>query len=228
MVRERAPGIIGNDRTDLPEAADVHTPEQYQPRGWVTQDGRPVVWEACRTLNGSWGYDRDNLDWKTPEPLVRLLVDSVAKGGHVLLNVGPNGRGEFDPRARRTLATIGEWTRRHDRAITGAGPSEHAPPPDCRSTQRGDRVYLHLFAWPFKQVHLDGLAGRVEYAQFLHDASKVRIVDAHPLQRLADTVSAAPPDAVTLELPVQRPEVAVPVVDLFLRPDRASGSGAAT
>ncbi len=76
MIRELAPQIIVNDRLDLPESADVRTPEQYQPRGWLTVDGRRVVWEACQTLTGSWGYDRDNLDWKSPELLVRLLVAS--------------------------------------------------------------------------------------------------------------------------------------------------------
>ncbi len=90
----------------------------------MERDGQRVVWEACQTLNGSWGYDRDNLDWKSPELLVRLLMDTVAKGGNLLLNVGPTGRGEFDPRARQTLAAIGEWTRLHGRAIYGCTASD--------------------------------------------------------------------------------------------------------
>ena len=53
MVRELQPGIILNDRLDLPGAGDIKTPEQYQPRGWVTVDGKPVVWEACQTFTGS-------------------------------------------------------------------------------------------------------------------------------------------------------------------------------
>ena len=61
MVRELQPGIILNDRLDLPESADIRTPEQYQPSGWLQVDGKPVVWEACQTLNISWGYDRDAL-----------------------------------------------------------------------------------------------------------------------------------------------------------------------
>src|SRR5262245_30226107 len=103
-VRELQPGILIDNRADVP--GDFHTPEQYQPRGWVEVDGRRVVWEACQTLNGSWGYDRDNLDWKSPDLLVRMLVDSVSKGGNLLLNVGPTARGAFDPRARATLAAI--------------------------------------------------------------------------------------------------------------------------
>ena len=102
-MRELQPGIILNDRLDLPGSADVKTPEQYQPRGWMTVDGKPVVWEACQTFNRSWGYHRDNMDWREPDELIRTLIDTVSKGGNLLLNVGPNGRGEFDERAIERL-----------------------------------------------------------------------------------------------------------------------------
>ena len=217
MIRELAPQVIVNDRLDLPESANVRTPEQYQPREWLTVDGRRVVWEACQTLTGSWGYDRDNLEWKSPELLVRLLVDSVAKGGNLLLNVGPNGRGEFEPRARETLAAIGEWTRLHGRAIYGCTASDLPPPPDCRFTQRGDRLYLHLFTWPFRHVHLDGLAGKVAYAQLLNDASEIKMREIDPDQPAQNTTMRGTPGTLTLELPIQRPPVLVPVIELFLK-----------
>jgi len=211
MVRELQPGILVNNRAEIP--GDFHTPEQWQPRGWVHVDGKPVVWEACQTLNGSWGYDRDNLDWKPPEMLIRMLVDSVSKGGNLLLNVGPTARGEFDPRALATLDSIGEWMRLHGRSIYGATASPYTPPPDCRYTQRGNRLYLHLFAWPFRHVHLEGLAGRVEYAQLLNDASEVRILPSADPHRERLGVGS---DVLTLVLPVQKPDVAVPVIELFL------------
>ena len=78
LVRELQPDIIINDRIDYPESADFVTPEQYQPKEWPTRNGQRVTWEACQTLNGSWGYDRDNLDWKSPEMLIQLLIDSVS------------------------------------------------------------------------------------------------------------------------------------------------------
>jgi alpha-L-fucosidase len=196
---------------------DFHTPEQFQPRAWLHVDGKPAIWEACQTLNGSWGYDRDNLDWKSPDLLVRMLVDSVSKDGNLLLNVGPTGRGEFDERALATLAEIGRWTRRNGRSIYGAGRSEFTPPADARYTQRGNRLYLHLFAWPFRHVHLPGLAGRVKYAQLLHDASEVRWRE-YAGSRDADNTSVrgVPEGTVTLDLPIQRPNELLPVVELFL------------
>jgi alpha-L-fucosidase len=187
-----------------------------QPAAAVSTAGAPgVPWEACQTLNGSWGYDRDNLDWKPTELLLRMLVDGVAKGGNLLLNVGPTARGEFEPRAVERLAGIGEWLRRHERSIRGAGPSGFTAPPDCRYTQVGNRLYVHLFAWPMRHLRLPGLAGRVEYAQLLHDASEVRplvLDDAEP----GHEYLGAPDGTLTLQLPVQRPDVAVPVIELFL------------
>jgi alpha-L-fucosidase len=217
MVRELQPGILVNDRLGIP--GDFVTPEQYQPSEPPTRDGEPVLWEACQTLNGSWGYDRDNVDFKSPDLLVRMLVDTVAKDGNLLLNVGPNARGEIDPRATDTLRRIGRWMRLHGRSIHGAGPSAFTPPPDCRYTQHGDRLYLHLFAWPFDAVHLPGLADRVEYAQLLNDASEIQREVSDP-DRPAYATSAAgqPPGTLTLLLPTRKPDVEVPVIELFLRP----------
>ncbi len=214
MARALMPGILINNRAEVP--GDYTTPEQYQPRAWINVDGRPVVWEACQTLNGSWGYDRDNLDWKPVDMLVRMLIDTVSKGGNLILNVGPTARGEFDPRAVATLEGIGAWMRLHDRSISGANQSEFAAPTGCRYTQRGDRLYLHLFEWPFRHVHLEGLKDRVAYAQLLNDGSEIQRYT--PPKSAANTTPAGlGDDLLTLVLPVQRPDVAVPVIELFLK-----------
>ena len=216
MVRELQPGILVNNRLDIP--GDFTTPEQYQPAGPMMVDGKPVLWEACQTLNGSWGYDRDNLDWKSVDMLIQMLIDTVAKDGNLLLNVGPNARGEIEPRALASLRGIGEWMRLHNRSIYGCGPSDFTPPPDCRFTQNGDRLYLHLFNWPFRHVHLEGLGPRVEYAQMLNDHSEVGMSVVDPEQTaLNTTMGGLGSDILTLELPIQRPNVAVPVVELFLK-----------
>ena len=134
-----------------------------------------MVWEACQTLNGSWGYDRDNLNWKSVNLLLWMLIDSVSKGGNMLLNVGPNARGELDDRALATLEGIGKWMRVNGRSIYGCTQSDFTPPPDCRYTQNGNKLYLHIFAWPLNHIHVKGLRDRIEYAQFLHDGSEVKV-----------------------------------------------------
>lgn len=215
MVRELQPGIVVNDRLGIP--GDLTTPEQYQPTEPVTVDGQEILWEACQTINGSWGYDRDNHDHKSPELLIRMLVDGVSKGGNMLLNVGPTGRGDLDPVAQHTLAGIAEWTRHHERSFRGAGRAPFVPPPDARYTMRGSRLYLHLFAWPMNHVHLAGLAGKVAYAQFLHDASEVFVDEPMGDDPHESLTPDAPAGTVTLRLPARRPEVAVPVIEIFLK-----------
>jgi alpha-L-fucosidase len=227
LVRELAPDVVLNDRLDLREGWDVKTPEQYQPRKWVTVNGAPVVWEACQTFSGSWGYHRDEESWKSVGQLVRMLIDTVSKGGNLLLNVGPTGRGEFDNRVLERLSGIGEWMRRHSRAIYGCtqAPDEFSAPQDCRLTYdpKARRLYLHVFAWPFKHLHLDGAAfvEQLEYAQLLNDASEVQFErsrgsndDTVPHDHL-QTVTEG--DVVTLKLPTKKPPVTVPVIELFLK-----------
>ena len=115
------------------------------------------------------------------------------------------------------LRAIGEWMRLHSRSIYGCTESEFAPPPDCRYTQNGKRLYLHLFAWPFRHVHLDGLAGRAEYAQLLGDASEVRLITPGADELHNNTSVKGRPDSVILELPVRKPDAIVPVVEIFLK-----------
>jgi alpha-L-fucosidase len=224
MVRELQPHILVNDRLGI--GGDIKTPEQYQPAGRMMADGQPVTWEACQTLNGSWGYHRDNLDWKSSAMLIRMLIDGVSKDGNLLLNVGPNARGEFEPKAIERLREIGAWMRLHGRSIYGCGPSDYTPPPDCRYTQTspersrrdGNRLYLHLFDWPFRHVHLAGLGERVAYAQLLSDASEIKLTVIDPHQAAQNTtMSGLASNTLTLELPIQPPAVAVPVIELFLK-----------
>ncbi len=217
MVRELQPGIIVNDRLDLDDGWDLKTPEQFQVREWVKVDGKPVTWEACHTFSGAWGYHRDEYTWKSVEMLVKMLVDSVSKGGNLLLNVGPTARGEFDDRALDSLYGIGEWLRRHGDGIYGCtqAPEGFSSPEDCRLTYNPEknRLYVHVFSWPFKHLHLDGFAGKVEYAQLLNDDSELKMSEDFKSSRGGHIDR----NTLTLEIPVKKPGVEVPVVELFLK-----------
>ena len=221
IIRELAPHIVLNDRMDIDEGWDVRTPEQFVPRRGVQVDGQSVVWEACHTFSGSWGYHRDEASWKSVDDLVHILIDTVSKGGNLVMNVGPTARGTFDDRAMDRLGGYGRWMKLHGRSIYGCttAPKEFSEPKDCRLTFNPlkKRLYVHVFSWPFKQLYLDGLAGRVAYAQLLNDASQVKL-------RIDPWVASQPHDAglsgrdvLALELPVRRPDVTVPVIELFLK-----------
>ena len=219
MIRELQPHIILNDRLGIDQ--DVKTPEQFQPREWVKVNGQPVVWEGCQTLSGSWGYHRDEASWKSVEQLLHMLIDGVSKGGNLLLNVGPTGRGEFDRRALDCLRGMGDWMKRHSRAIYGCtqAPEGYKTPQDCRYTYnpKTRRLYLHLFTWPYRHIHLDGMADVVEYAQLLNDASEIKLLRSVPEAAYGSMSEEREASTLTLELPVKKPDVTVPVIEIFLK-----------
>lgn len=220
LVRQLQPNIIVGDRLDLPADGnfpkDLATPEQYTPRVAPLANGKPVRWEACHTFSGSWGYHRDENTWKDAGQLINILIDTVSLGGNLLMNVGPTARGTFDARANRALEVYRDWMRLNGRSIYGAGPSEYTAPVGCRLTQRGNRLYVHLQTWPFRHIHIEGLGGRVKYAQFLHDASEIQWIDpeAEVDSNIGVTVGKG---MLTLELPVIKPDVVVPVIELILK-----------
>lgn len=222
MIRQLMPEVILDDRLDLDYGWDIKTPEQFMPREWVKDtDGMPVVWEACNTLSGSWGYHRDESSWKSVDQLLMMLIDTVSKGGNFLLNVGPTGRGELDYRALECLNGMGEWMKRHGRSIYGCtqAPAEFQAPQDCRLTYnpKTKRMYVHILNWPFQTLFMDGFAGKVEYAQLLNDASEVKFEGLAAWQVHAPGAEVNKNNTLTLRLPVRKPNVTVPVIELFMK-----------
>ncbi len=220
LTRKLQPAAVVNDRLGV--LADYVTPEQVQPTGPVIASGTPVPWEACHTINGSWGYDRDNLEFKEPTQLLTTLVETVGAGGNLILNVGPNGRGGIDPRDRAVFTGIGEWMADHGHTLYGCGPSPHPVARNCVYTQHGNRLFVHVLSWPMQQLHLPPLAGGAvaTFARMVHDGAEVR-VDVHSGDRgytIGDHLAPPPQPAgtVTLTLPPMRPHVRIPVVELVL------------
>jgi len=221
-ARSIQPDIIIDNRADIDQ--DLWTPEQFQPTEWLRHEktGELVTWETCQTFSGSWGYYRDEATWKSPEMLIRMLVNTVAAGGNLLMNVGPTARGYFDKRAKDALAVYADWMKYNGRSVYGCTMAEPdilpSLPADCRFTQNaadGSKLYLHIFAWPFVHLHLPGLAGRVEYMQFLHDGSELKFTE----KGMEHYGVGVPKDdnLLIIELPVVKPDTPVPVVEIFLK-----------
>ena len=221
LARSLQPRILIDNRTGIEQ--DIWTPEQYQLGDWLRhpETGERLVWEACQTFSGSWGYYRDETSWKSPGQLIRMLVNTVSAGGNLLMNVGPTARGCFDRRACKALTVFADWMKYNSRSIYGCTMAEPdllaACPRDCRMTQSqdGTRLYLHLFAYPFAHLELRGLAGRVEYAQFLADGSELRFTEGRAEH--FSLGAAEGEDLLVIERPAQKPDGEVPVVALFLR-----------
>lgn len=215
--------IIINDRTEIEQ--DLWTPEQVQPLSWIKhpQTGELVTWETCQTFSGSWGYFRDEMTWKSPEMLIQLLIKTVSIGGNLLMNVGPTARGYFDSRAEKALNVYAEWMKYHSRSIYGCtmAEPEFAVPEGCRLTQStdGKRLYVHVFEYPYKHLKLSGYAGKIDYAQFLHDGSELEFASAAELadpNGFSDFLDNKD-NAVVIKLPDVKPDVIVPVIEIFLK-----------
>ena len=220
MVRQLQPGILVNDRLDLKDYEDgwdFTTPEQYKVSKWPEVNGKKVAWETCQTFSGSWGYYRDEHTWKDTKQLLVLLIESVSKGGNLLLNVGPTARGMFDERAQSRLKSMGEWMNLYNRSIYGCtqAPEEFKAPDNSLLTYnpKTNRLYIHLLDYPLQNFNLEGYAGKVKYAQFLHDASEIKIS-----QRVEHGAKeGATPTDLNLSLPVTKPNVEIPVIELILK-----------
>ena len=214
LARSLQPGIIVDDRLDLEDVAggwDFTTPEQEKVAKWPERDGKRIPWETCQTFSGSWGYYRDEYTWKSPAQLVELLVESVSKGGNLLLNVGPTARGAFDHRAQASLAAMGEWMKLNGRSVYECteAPAGLVAPPNTLLTWNPatNRLYIHLLVYPLDRIILAGMAGKVKYAQFLHDASEIRFGPGRG-EGSGD---------LSLSLPVRKPPVEIPVLEIFLK-----------
>jgi len=214
LARSLQPGIIVDDRLDLRDIEggfDFTTPEQVKVTKWPEVNGKRVPWETCQTFSGSWGYYRDETTWKSPAQLIELLIESVSKGGNLLLNVGPTARGTFDYRAQERIEAMGEWMKFNSRSIYNCteAPEGFAAPGNTLLTYNPGtkRLYVHLLAYPMGSLTLKNMGDKVNYIQFLHDASEIRY-------------SAGRDEAkndLNLQLPVLKPPVEIPVLEVMLR-----------
>lgn len=219
-ARKLQPWVIIDNRTEIEQ--DLWTPEQVEPTEWGRhkETGELVTWEACQTLSGSWGYFRDEQTWKSPTMLIEMLINTVALGGNLIMNVGPTSRGYLDSRAESALKVYADWMKYNSRSIYGCtmAEPEFVAPNGVMYTQSedGKRLYVHMIRYPFKALHLPGLANKVEYAQFLHDGSEILYQNAYTGE-FHGMHSSTKADTLDLFLPVLRPNVTIPVIELFLK-----------
>jgi len=190
-VHALKPDIIMNNRLGGGIRCDTETPEQYIPaQGYPGRD-----WETCMTMNDTWGFKRDDNDWKSTETFIRNLCDIASKGGNYLLNVGPTSEGLIPQPSIGRLAEIGAWMKVNGEAIYGSSPTpfsdvhgtfsatekdRHGNPKffpiwDWRCTSKPGKIYISVFDWPKNgKFQLPPLQDKVETVWLLANKTKLK------------------------------------------------------
>jgi alpha-L-fucosidase len=152
------------------------------------------AWEVPATINHTWGYRKDDHDWKSPGEITFKLVDIVSKGGNYLLNVGPMADGVIPQPSQDALRVVGGWLKRNGEAVYGAGKTpwgEELGEPSARGskdlrgqplellrrewrvTTRPGKLYFTFFAEPRVPFELPSMKNKVKRAYRLEDGVAV-------------------------------------------------------
>lgn len=156
-LRKANPKVIINSR--IQGNGDYDTPEL----------GIPIVrpkakwWETCMTINDSWGYRKDDNNFKSLQTCLSMFVDCLSKGGNLLLDIGPRSDGTIPQQEVELLKNMGRWIRKHKEAVnkTIAGlPDGHV---QARTTLnlKGDVIYVYLPYRPIENIELKGLKNKI-------------------------------------------------------------------
>jgi alpha-L-fucosidase len=190
IVRSLQPDTLIDGR--LGAAGDyVSTGDNVVPSGTQTE-----AWEVPATINHTWGYRKDDTDWKSPGEIVFKLVDIVSKGGNYLLNVGPMADGVIPQASQDNLRSVGRWLKVNGDAVYGAGPSpfgeEFGEPSskgakdvrgnplflrnnEWRITTKPGKLFVTFFDEPRAPFPLPGMKNAVKRAYRLADAAPVEL-----------------------------------------------------
>ncbi len=154
MVFDLQPKIIVNNRNKL--EGDFSTPEQH------IRAAKGRAWEACMTMNNSWGYNKGDDDWKSPKTIVRNLISCARQGGNYLLNIGPKADGSVPQESIDILTTVGQWMDKHGNTIYKSDPCQVRQSSYCGFTRKGNTLYVHVHFWPGEMVAIGGLKTKVK------------------------------------------------------------------
>ena len=169
LLLDRNPNTILNSR--LRDQGDYATPEQGMP---ITRP-KSKYWELCMTMNNSWGFQKNDLDYKTSDQIIGIFADVLSNGGNLLLDIGPKADGTIPEEQEHILKDLGRWTHKHKEAIYGtvAGiPKEHFYGPTTLSKD-GTILYLFVKGDPKGEVVIRGLKNKINRIWVVGQGSKL-------------------------------------------------------
>jgi alpha-L-fucosidase len=133
--------------------------------------------ETSDTINHSWGFNLTDNDFKSARELVQYLVRAAGKNANLLLNVGPMPNGEIPEQAVQRLREVGQWLDKNGESIYGTRGGPFPPEAWGVSTQKGNRIYVHVLDPPGPSVALPKPANAVRSAYLMKDHSPVQFAE---------------------------------------------------
>ena len=150
-------------------------------------------WEGIPTTNNSYGYNKNDHSHKPAGHFIRLLAKAVARGGNLLMNIGPMGTGAIDTNDVKILKGIGRWFDLNGESIHGCGRTPVQVQAWGETTLKGKILYLHVFEWPANgELILGGVNGEVSKAYLLSNKSKILKIKRHGPDLKIDVPKIAP------------------------------------
>jgi len=131
--------------------------------------------ESCDTLNDNWGFNIGDSNYKSPAELVRRLVRTAGANSNLLLNIGPYPNGEIDPEFVTRLHAVGDWLSKYGDSIYGTRGGPLAPANWGVTTQKENKIYIHVLDWNAPLLALPPIEGKIMSAQLLIDGSKIDV-----------------------------------------------------
>jgi alpha-L-fucosidase len=133
-----------------------------------TRGSASLPWEAIFTHNDSWGYRSFDSNFKSTDELLALLVRAASRGGNLLVNIGPDGKGRFPPTSVARFQELGKWLKRNGESIYGTSASPLGPVPWGYITQRPGKLYLHILTPPDDgRIWVPGLDAKITSVRYL-------------------------------------------------------------
>jgi len=195
MVRKLQPDIIINNRSMLPE--DFSTPEQK-----IVAEKGARAWEACMTMNDSWGYNASDDAWKTPKQIIRNLMICAHNGGNYLLNIGPKPDGSIPEPSEKILTQVGRWLKKYGQAIYGTERNDLSGTRQGGLTVNGNKIYAICYFWPGKRWSLGGITSKVKNARLLPGGRKIKFTQSR-LRLIFEDCPAKSPDPIAGVLEIE-------------------------
>ncbi|MCM4153786.1 alpha-L-fucosidase [Arenibacter sp. N53] len=169
MLFDKNPNTILNSR--LREQGDYATPEQGMP---ITRP-KNKYWELCLTMNDSWGFQKNDHNYKTTDQIIGIFADVIGNGGNLLLDIGPKGDGSIPEEQVAILEGLGRWTNKHKEAIYGTRsgiPKEHFYGPTTLSKDQ-NILYLFVKGNSNGEVVIRGLKNRINRIWVVGEGTKL-------------------------------------------------------